>query len=439
MSGPAIYSAQFIADGVRTGKLDPVELVERAVQRAKVAAPLGAIVHIDETGARRTAKSVARNREGALAGVPILVKEIIAVDGMPFRCGSRVFAERVATSDAQIVRRARQAGAVIIGLSHTHEFAYGCTGVSNMEGPCRNPHDPTRITGGSSAGSAAAVAAGVVPLALGTDTAGSVRIPAALCGVVGSKPARHTLPVHGVFPLSTSLDHTGVLTRSVSDARFATGVLSGYPSSITLPTAPLLGVLTNPEPLDCSAEVYDAYLSCVDRLATAGAILTEITMPEWSRIAEIGPDIQGPEAAAVHADMIVAQCQDYQPDVLERLRAAAEIPGWRYVRALEQAAALTDEVDRLLQCVDAVLLPTVPIVASPLEALDAAVASGRYPVRDLLLRNNRLANITGHPALSLPIPAASELPVGLQVIASDNDRAFAAAEWIENVVNDGKG
>lgn len=442
MSGPAIDSIESIARGVRTGELDPVELVEHALQQAEAAAALGAIVHIDESGARRTAKYVARNRAGALAGVPILVKEIIAVNGMPFRCGSRVFADRVAISDAQIVRRARDAGAVIIGLTHTHEFAYGCTGLSNMEGPCRNPHDLSRITGGSSSGSAAAVAAGVVPLALGTDTAGSVRIPAALCGVVGAKPARDTLPVQGVFPLSTSLDHTGVLTWSVADARFATGALSNWREcswAKPVSAAPLLGILTNPEPADCSTEVHDAYLMCLDGLAAAGAILTELTMPEWREIAEIGMDIQGPEAAAVHAGTIDTQRQDYQPDVRERLRAAAEVPGWRYIRALERAAALTDEVDRLLQTVDAVVLPTVAIVASPLDAVDAAVASGRYPVRDLLLRNNRLANITGHPALSLPIPAASALPVGLQVIAADNDRVFASAEWIENVVNDRKG
>src|SRR5438105_7553978 len=131
---------QGIAHGVRAGLLDPLDLVERAIRRAEEVAELGAVVHLDAGGARAAAQAVARTREGALAGVPLLVKEIIAVEGMPLRCGSDLFADRVAEADAEVVRRARAAGAVIIGLSHSHEFAYGCTGVANRAGPCRNPH-----------------------------------------------------------------------------------------------------------------------------------------------------------------------------------------------------------------------------------------------------------------------------------------------------------
>src|SRR5919198_5277712 len=158
-----------MAARVRAGELDPVALAEQALARAQEVAGLGAIVHLDPEGALWAAAGV---RDGPLAGIPLLVKEIIAVAGLPYRCGSAVFFDRVATEDAEIVRRARAAGAVIIGLSHSHDFAYGCTGASNVAGPCHNPRDPSRITGGSSSGSAAAVAAGVVPLALGTDTAG---------------------------------------------------------------------------------------------------------------------------------------------------------------------------------------------------------------------------------------------------------------------------
>ena len=155
-------------------------------------------MHLDVDGARKAA--AAHNRTGALAGVPVLVKEIIEVEGLPYRCGSASMDE-VGQQDADVVRRLRAAGAIVIGLSHTHEFAYGCTGTSNRVGPCRNPHDPSRMTGGSSSGSAAAVAAGVVPLAIGTDTAGSVRIPAALCGVVGFKPSYDTLPTDRGLPV----------------------------------------------------------------------------------------------------------------------------------------------------------------------------------------------------------------------------------------------
>jgi Asp-tRNA(Asn)/Glu-tRNA(Gln) amidotransferase A subunit family amidase len=411
---------QSLATQVRAGELDPVAMAEQALARAQATAELNAVVHLDPQGALWAA---AGDRDGPLAGIPMLVKEIIAVNGLPYRCGSAVFFDQVATADAEIVSRAKAAGAVIIGLSHSHEFAYGCTGASNVAGPCRNPHDPSRITGGSSSGSAAAIAAGVVPLALGTDTAGSVRLPAALCGVVGAVPSRGTLPAGGVYPLSTSLDRVGVLATSVADARHAVASLSGVdlPAEIAAPT---LGVVSDPWLTDCSAEVGAAYRAALDRLA--GTRLVEVAVPCWQPLAEAAFDIQGPEAAAIHAELT----GDYQPDVVERLKAAAEVPGWRYVRARERMAPLTAELGALLAEVDALVLLTSPIVAPPLDAQTAEVASGTYSVRDLLLRNNRPLNVTGFPALSVPIPSPG-LPVGLQVIAADNATAFAAAEWIE--------
>ncbi|MFI6095452.1 amidase [Lentzea sp. NPDC051213] len=426
-----------VARGVREGRLDPVELAEHALRRAEEAAALGCVVHLDASYALRSARDVARSRQGALAGVPLLVKEIIEVAGMPHRCGSRVFAGRIADTDAEVVQRARAAGAVVIGLSHTHEFAYGCTGTSNVEGPCRNPRDPSRMTGGSSSGSAAAVAAGIVPLALGTDTAGSVRIPAALCGVVGVKPARETLPRGGVFPLSTSLDHVGVLAGSVADARYAVEALSGGRRTGRI-GPPRLGVLTNPEPHDNAADVAVVYEQTVERLIAAGATTVGVRLPEWARFTTASLDLQGPEAAAAHAETFPLLADDYQPDVRERLLAAAEVPGWRYVLASQLAAALTAETDQVLSTVDAVVLPTVPITAPLLGAVHAEVASGRHSVRDLLLRNNRMANVTGHPALSLPMPTPGR-PAGLQLIAADDHRLFAVAEWVDRIINNREG
>jgi len=422
-------TVEHIAHGVRAGRLDPLDLVERALRRASAVDPLGAVVHLDPDGARDAARTVARTREGPLAGVPVLVKEIVAVGGLPFGCGSDLFADRVAAADAEVVRRARGAGAVIIGLAHSHEFAYGCTGVSNRAGPCRNPHDPGRMAGGSSSGSAAAVAAGVVPLALGTDTAGSIRIPAALCGVVGAKPARGTLPTGGVFPLSATLDQVGVIAGSAADARFAVGALAGMdvrggPGV----RRPVIGIVQNPEPNDCAAEVADAYRRAVDRVA-ADASLVDVVLPAWPGLIATSLDIQGPEAAAVHAGTFPARADAYQPDVRERLRAAAEVRGWRYVLARERAVALSAEVDRVLRTVDGVLLPTVPILAPPLDAQEAEVSGRRSTVRELLLRNTRPLNVTGHPAVSIPVQGA-KLPVGLQVIARDDALVLALAEWL---------
>ncbi|MEV0793176.1 amidase [Kribbella sp. NPDC050459] len=396
---------------VRAGVLDPVLLVEDALTRAAAVAHLNAIVHLDADGARKAA--AAHDRTGALAGVPVLVKEIVEVEGLPYRCGSASMDE-VGRQDADVVRRLRAAGAIVIGLSHTHEFAYGCTGTSNRVGPCRNPHDPSRMTGGSSSGSAAAVAAGVVPLAIGTDTAGSVRIPAALCGVVGFKPTYNTLPTDRVFPLSQTLDHVGVLTRTARDASYA---LTALTETTTLePSArPRLGIVTNAEYLHLGPEVRSAWLAAVEKLDTV-----DVQLPDWSTSFSTAANLQGPEAVANHKDRI----QDsYQPDVRQRLLEAALVQPADYQRAKIQAAAITAELDAVLSTVDAVITPTVLTTAPPLATPDA-------DVRRQLLNNTRLANLTRHAAVSLPIPADG-LPVGLQVIAASNEQAVAVACWIE--------
>ncbi|TDW18114.1 amidase [Kribbella kalugense] len=404
-----------IATGVRDGSLDPVDLVEDALARAADAADLNAIVHLDVSGAREAA--LAHDRTGALAGVPVLVKEIVEVEGLPYRCGSASMDE-VGRQDAEVVRRLRAAGAIVIGLSHSHEFAYGCFGTSNRVGPCRNPHDLSRMTGGSSSGSAAAVAAGVVPLAIGTDTAGSVRIPAALCGVVGFKPSYGTLPTDRVFPLSQSLDHVGVLTRTAADAAYALKVLGGVGE---LPQRkPRLGVATNPEYLQMTPEVRTAWSAALDLLDPV-----EVELPDWSTSFFTAANLQGPEAVANHR----GRSQDqYQPDVRQRLLEASQVQPAEYERAREEAVRITAAVDAVLQQVDAVLTPTVLTTAPAITAAD----TNGLEVRGQLLNNTRLANLTRHAAVSLPIPADG-LPVGLQIIATSNEQAAAVACWLSAV------
>lgn len=409
-------SLEEIAAGVRAGALDPVELVEDALSRAADAAELNAVVHLDVDGARKAA--AAHDRRGALAGVPVLVKENIEVAGLPHRCGSASM-EELGQQDADVVRRLRAAGAIVIGLAHTHEFAYGCTGTSNRVGPCRNPHDPARMTGGSSSGSSAAVAAGVVPLAIGTDTAGSVRIPAALCGVVGFKPSYDTLPTDRVFPLSQSLDHVGVLTRTAADAAYALQALTSQPATAPL-EAPRIGVVTNPEYLQLTAEVRSAWLDVLDKLDTV-----DVQLPDWAHSFTTAANLQGPEAAANHRNR---SHDRYQPDVQQRLREAVQVTDADHQQARQDAQRITAELDELLHQVDAVITPTVLTTAPLISAADTA--DGGLEVRKQLLNNTRLANLTRHAAVSLPIPADG-LPVGLQIIASSNNQAAAVASWFE--------
>lgn len=427
---PLEDSIQSVAAHVRAGELDPVMLVEQALAEAEKAGELNAVVHVDADAAIDAARLVARDRRGALAGIPILVKEIIEVAGLPFRCGSTVFDDRIGERDAEVVRRAGAEGAIVIGLAYSHEFAYGCTGTSNRIGACRNPADLSRVAGGSSAGSAAAVAAGIVALSLGTDTSGSVRLPAALCGVVGAKPGRGQLPMDGVFPLSQSLDHVGVFTRTVVDADYAVAALSGMDMPLAPDVVggfPKVGVVSNPAARDCSPEVQRAFDAVLAAVFMAGAPMVDVELPDWAAMIAAVVDTQGPEAAAVHAELFGSRSADYQPDVRDKLRAAAKIPGWRYVRARAAAVAARGEVARCLTSCDAVLMPTTPIVAPSL-------TENEISVRDLLLRNTRFANLTGHPAISLPIPSEGGLPVGLQVVAVDDRRAFMVARWLEQVI-----
>ena len=224
---------------------------------------------------------------GPLSGMPVAIKDLIDVAGVPTGCGSAVRADVApAGQNAAVVARLRAAGAKVVAKTHTHEFGYGPTGDVAVQGPCRNPHDPQRITGGSSSGSAALVAAGVVPLAVGTDTGGSGRIPAALCGVVGLKPGRGALPLTGVFPLAETLDHLALLAADVDTVSIAFGALSGCQID---PSAPIAGIVVG-RPTDAYWRVHDpAIAAAVDRaadaLAAAGAALRELRLPEVDELA----------------------------------------------------------------------------------------------------------------------------------------------------------
>ncbi|MGH8921697.1 MAG: amidase, partial [Actinomycetes bacterium] len=317
---------------------------------------------------------------GALSGWAVGVKDVIDVAGVPTRCGSAVLADAApAQHDAAVVARLRAAGAVVVAKTHTHEFAYGPTGDVAVNGPCRNPHDLQRITGGSSSGSAAAVAAGLVPLAVGTDTGCSTRTPAALCGVVGLKPARGALPTTGVFPLSVTLDHIGLLGADVDIVGTAFSALTGLRID---PTAPLTGTVVG-RPTDSYWQVHDPEITAaVDRaaatLATAGAILRDTHLPGIDELAATYDVIVGAEAYATHARWL-AQCfGDYQPATAARLQAAARHTAADYVTAQRTCRRLTTELtDRMLaHGIDLLLLPSTPLRATPIGARQVDAPDG---------------------------------------------------------------
>lgn len=383
-----------------------------------------AFILVDADGARAAALAADDERRrgidrGPLHGMPISLKDLIDVAGQPTTAGSRVRAGHVADRDATIVSRLREAGVVFLGKTNLHEFALGPTSDESAFGPVRNPYDTTRVAGGSSGGSAAAVATGMGLASIGSDTGGSIRIPAAACGVVGLKPSLGEVPTDGVVPLSSTLDHVGPLARSVADAAALWAVLAARPirplaardaSSLSLHA--LGGYFT--ALLD--ADVRTAFDLAIGRLRVAGAAVRGCTLDRATAIVGTYTDISLPEAAHWHAATLAARASDYQPVVRDRLQRGGTITAVSYLQALDVRATLRNEVDALLDGWDALVLPTLPIVAPVIGASEAIFPSHEpIPVRAALLRLTQLFNITGHPAITLPLPVTG-LPVGLQLV-----------------------
>ncbi len=382
---------------------------------AQRADPYNAIV-------QRVAVDVSAQRAGPLSGWPVAVKDLIDVAGLPTRCGSAVLTDAApARHDAAVVARLRAAGAVVVAKTHTHEFAYGPTGDVAAEGPCHNPHDPQRITGGSSSGSAAAVAAGWVPLAVGTDTGCSARTPAALCGVVGLKPARGALPTTGVFPLSETLDHIGLLGADVDTVGVAFGALTRRQID---PSAPLHATVVG-RPTDSYWRVHDPEIdAAVDRaaeaLSAAGAILRETRLPGIEELATTYPVIVGVEAYATHGRWLAQRPGDYQPATAARLQAAAAYTAADYVTAQRTRRRLAAELTtRMLdEGIDLLLLATTPLRATPIGARQVDAPDGtQVEVVPALLSLTLPFNLLGWPAVSVPAPGGTGLPAGVQVAA----------------------
>ena len=343
-----------------------------------------------------------------LAGVRFAVKEIFDVAGTFTTAGTEVaFATAPAVDDAPAVARLRRAGAVLVGRTRSHEFAWGITTRHPRLGGVVNPHDPTRVAGGSSGGSAAAVAAGLVDVALGTDTGGSTRIPAAFCGVVGYKPAYGRIPLDGVVPLAPTLDHVGVLATSVADAVRTADIAAGDPPTPLLPV----------DPAELRIGVAGPVAS-VDELRALGATVTIVELPD---VADVHQTIQRTEALAVHRAMGTwpAQADRYGADVRARFEHAETVTDEEAAAAYALRARLIDEETTRLADLDAVVLPVAPCGPSRIDDPDHVVVDGtRVPLRDVVMPYTFYANVVGFPAFSVPVGVdADGMPVGLQLLA----------------------
>jgi len=398
--GTRYQTAAEVASGVREGQVSAVELTEmslRAIDRTEPQLNACIAVHRERALERAAGlDAAAGSLEAPLAGVPIAVKDNFDEAGVACTAGSRAYADRVPMRDA---------GAVLVARTNMHELADGVTSHNPHYGPVHNPWDTDCHPGGSSGGSAAAVAAGTVLAALGTDTGGSVRIPAALCGVVGLKPTRGTVPTDGVVPLSTTLDHVGPIGARVADCATLWQVLTGA----AVPTAPGLprriGVLDG-FGAEADAAVGDCFSNAVELLESLGCRTKPVVVPGLARGMRLLARIYGPEFAREHAAVLADRPQDLGDEVRADLLRGLNADPSRRATALQEMIDLARETSAAMEDLDALACPTTPRPARPIGSPDA---------HDYLTFTCPF-NLTGQPAVTVPMGLVAGLPVGLQLV-----------------------
>ncbi len=407
---------------LRTAQVSPVDLLRECLEKIDALnSQLNAFVTVTvESAFGEAAQAESEIREGKwrgpLQGIPVGLKDLINTAGVRTGAASRVLENNLPSRDAALVAKLRQAGAILIGKQNLHEFAYGGSSVISCFGPVHNPVNPEYIAGGSSGGSAAAVASGMCFAAIGTDTAGSVREPAALCGIVGLKPSFGLVSTEGIIPLSPSLDHAGPLTRSLEDSAILLDVLTGSDGRY-------FGTLAQKCPAwrvgvprqfffeDLDPEVATAVEEAISHLETLGCIVADVEI----RV-DTDRTLQGAEAYAVHRKWIAGSAERYDPETLRRIRTGENIRDEQYQAAVREMARIREEIATVFRSIDLLVTPTTPIPAPRLSDLTSNIHQLR-PTELMLLRNTRPANVWGTPAISVPCGLTSVgLPIGLQII-----------------------
>ena len=442
---------------LRTGAISPVELTRSCLGRIdRLNSTLNAFITVTaESALVQAEQAEAEIRRGVwrgpLHGIPIALKDLIDTAGVRTTAASALFLDRVPVEDAEVVRRLKRAGAVLVGKTNLHEFAYGGSSVVSYFGPVRNPRNAEHIAGGSSGGSAAAVAAGMCLGAIGTDTAGSIRLPASLCGVVGLKPTYGLVSTRGIIPLAWSYDHVGPIARTVTDAAILLQAVAGYDSEDIFSQEGLgcdysglaqqrmetlrVGIPGKPFLHELHAEVR----SCFERALAA-------VRPRLADVKTVDVPLEPDRTAAncesyvYHARTMAEHPERYQQSTLVRLDTGKDISASQYIEALHRLFHLRRNAQSLFSEIDVLVTPTVPVPAPRMEEL----LSDPSNLRDnevLMLRNTRPFNVLGIPAISVPCGTTSTgLPVGLQIAAGARreDILFMAARLFESALETGR-
>jgi aspartyl-tRNA(Asn)/glutamyl-tRNA(Gln) amidotransferase subunit A len=438
------------AELVRTRAVSPVELTEACLRRIERLNPqLNAFITVTTESALAEARAAeaeihAGRCRGPLHGIPLALKDLVDTAGVRTTAGSLLYRDRVPAHDAEVFRRLRSAGAVLVGKTNLHEFAFGGSGMISAFGVTRTPWDPTRITGGSSSGSAAAVAAGMCFGAIGTDTAGSIRLPAAYCGIVGLKPTYGLVSQRGVVPLSWSYDHVGPMARTVADVAIMLQAIAGYDAndvySQKIAAGDFVGALKQDTRFLRVGIAREPFFRDLDgdvekQINTALEVIRKFTRSARDVVIPSDPDrtVSSAETYAYHAENVTARPEMYEPETVRRILSGQDTKTTDYIRKWQDLQRTRRSARELFADIDVVVTPTAPVPPPTIAELEAQIENLRQ--RELImLRNTRPFNVLGLPAISVPCGrTAPGLPVGLQIAAAPGreDLVLALAQAYE--------
>ena len=451
---PSIYGLSSTIEGlsklISSKDLSPVDLIEATIDQINILNPeLNAYITVLEDFARAEAKKAESQifqgkYRGPLHGIPISLKDLIYVRGVRSTSGSKILSDYIPEYDSTVVKKLSDAGAIIIGMNNTHEFACGITNINPHYGSSKNPWDSTRMSGGSSGGSAVAVSARMSSASIGTDTSGSIRVPSSLCGLFGLKPSYGRVSKYGVMQLAPSIDHVGPITRSAWDAAAVLSVIAGYDerdsSTVNYPVQDYLGVLSKdrektttkfklgiPEEFFfdlIDPDVMNIFDTFIDKIHESGISTIRVNVEETDKIYETWRAIRLGESAAVHSDWMKTRREEYGSDVLVMLERGIDISAVEYIKAQANKLKLKSAFLKSMKDLDGLVVPTTSIAAPLLDQTMVNINGKSIEVYQALSRLTTVFDVTGLPVLNIPAGLIDgKLPVGVQLVGRPFEEA----------------